>query len=288
MPGVWQGVHTAIVTPFRDAHSVSVIDEPAYRTLLSRQIRGGVQGIVVAGTTGESPTLDAAERDLLLRVALEEAGGGLPITMGVGTNDTRSTVANTERARDLGAAAGLLVLPYYNKPTPEGLRAHVRAAAGVGLPLVVYHVPGRTAQRLSPELLASLCEIDGVVACKEATGDIQLAQDLMLLTKKPVLSGDDFTWMPLLAVGGTGVVSVLSNIAPAATVAVWQAWKEREPLTSAARHRALYPLVRWLFAQSNPVPCKAALAALGLCAPDCRLPLVAGQAPPPELLVGIA
>lgn len=289
MPGVWQGVHTAIVTPFLgNGARHDKIDEPAYRALLSRQIRGGVQGVVVAGTTGESPTLDAAERDLLLRVALEEAGGGLPITMGVGTNDTRSTVANTERARDLGAAAGLLVLPYYNKPTPEGLRAHVRAAAGVGLPLVVYHVPGRTAQRLSPELLASLCEIDGVVACKEATGELQYGQDVMMLTKRPMLSGDDFTWLPLLSVGGAGVISVLSNVAPAATVAVWQAWKEGDSATAAARHRALYPLVRWLFAQSNPVPCKAALAALGLCAPDCRLPLTAGQAPPAGLLVGIA
>ncbi len=284
MPGMWRGVHTAIVTPFRD----DKVDEPAFRALLTRQIRGGVQGIVVAGTTGESPTLDSAERDTLLRIALEEAGGGLPITMGVGTNDTRTTVAYTERARDIGAAAGLLVLPYYNKPTPEGLRAHVRAAAAVGLPLIVYHVPGRTAQRLSPELLASLCEIDGVVACKEATGDIQFGQDVLSLTDRPMLSGDDFTWLPLLSVGGTGVISVLSNVAPAATVAVWRAWKDKEPATAAARHRALYPLVRWLFAQSNPVPCKAALAALGLCTPDCRLPLTTGQAPPAELLEGIA
>ncbi|MDP2314577.1 MAG: 4-hydroxy-tetrahydrodipicolinate synthase [Pseudomonadota bacterium] len=288
MPGVWQGVHTAIVTPFRDtASSSSVVDEPAFRALVARQIRGGVQGVVVAGTTGESPTVDAHEREVLLRIALEEAGGGMPITMGVGTNDTRSTVANTERARELGAAAGLLVLPYYNKPTPEGLRAHVRATAAVGLPLVVYHVPGRTAQRLSPELLASLCDIDNVVACKEATGDIQFGQDLMLLTKKPVLSGDDFTWLPLLSVGGTGVISVVSNIAPAATVAVWKAWKAREVLDAAARHRRLYPLIRWLFSQTSPVPCKAALASLGLCAPDCRLPLSTGQAPPPELLAGL-
>jgi 4-hydroxy-tetrahydrodipicolinate synthase len=180
------------------------------------------------------------------------------------------------------------VLPYYNKPTPAGIDAHVRAAAAVGLPLVVYHVPGRTAQRLSPELLASLCEIPGVVACKEATGDVTYGQDLQLFTNRPILSGDDFTWLPLLAVGATGVISVLSNVAPAATVAVWQAWKEKDPATAAARHRALYPLVRWLFAETNPVPCKAALAALGLCAPDCRLPLSTGTPPPPALLAGIA
>lgn len=280
----WKGVHTALVTPFKDDR----VDEPAFRRLVARQIRGGVQGIVVAGTTGESPTLDTAERDLLLRVALEEAGGGMPVTMGIGTNDTRSTVQNAARARELGAAAGLLVLPYYNKPTPDGLKAHVKAAAATGLPLMVYHVPGRTAQRLSPELLAALCEIDGVIACKEATGELQYAQDLMLLTKKPVLSGDDFTWLPHLSVGGAGVVSVLSNVAPAATVAVWHAWKEKETATAAARHRMLYPLVRWLFAQTNPVPCKAALAAMGLCQPDCRLPLTAGSPPPPELLQGLS
>lgn len=280
----WEGVHTAIVTPFAGDR----VDLGGFRSLVARQLRGGVQGVVVAGTTGESPTLDGDERDALLRAALEEAGGAVPITMGVGTNDTRSTVANVARAKELGAAAGLLVLPYYNKPTPDGLRAHVKAAAAVGLPLMVYHVPGRTAQRLSPELLAGLCEIDGVVACKEATGDVAYGQDVMLLTGKPLLSGDDFTWLPLLSVGGTGVVSVLSNVAPAQTVAVWKAWIARDTAAAAAGHRALYPLVRWLFAQTNPVPVKAALAAMGLCSADCRLPLSAGSPPPPELLAGVA
>ncbi len=282
---MWQGVHTAAVTPFKQG----AIDIEAWRALIARQVSAGVQGIVVAGTTGESPTLDTAERDVLLRVALGEAAdAGVPVTMGVGTNDTRSTVANTERARDIGAAAGLLVLPYYNRPTPEGLQAHVRAAAEVGLPLIVYHVPGRTGQRLTPGLLAALCEVEGVVACKEATGELQYGQDLMLLTRRPILSGDDFTWLPLLAVGGTGVISVLSNVAPAATVAIWEAWRGGDAASAAAGHRALYPLIRWLFSESNPVPCKAALAALGLCNPDCRLPLTAGQAPPPHLLAGIA
>ena len=280
----WSGVHTAIVTPFRG----DAVDEAAFRSLVTSQARAGVHGIVVAGTTGESPTLDAAERALLLAVARDEAGAAMPITMGVGTNDTRSTVANTVRARDEGATAGLLVLPYYNKPPPEGLRAHVQAAAAVGLPLIVYHVPGRTAQRLAPELLASLCEIDGVVACKEATGDIAYGQDLMLGTKKPVLSGDDFTWLPLLSVGGTGVISVLSNVAPADTVAVWDAWTRGDTAAAAAAHARLYPLVRWLFATTSPLPCKAALATIGLCAPDCRLPLTTGAAPPPELLAGLS
>lgn len=281
---MWTGVHTALVTPFAGDR----VDLPAFRALVRRQLEGGVHGLVVAGTTGESPTVDGPERDALLAAALEEAAGAVPVTMGVGTNDTRSSVANARLAKERGADAGLLVLPYYNKPTPDGLRAHVRAVAETGLPQIVYHVPGRTGQRLSPELLAELCAIDGVVACKEATGDLIYGQDLLLLTGKPVLSGDDFTWLPLLSVGGAGVISVLSNVAPRDTVAVYEAWKAEDTKLAAERHLRLYPLVRWLFAQTNPVPAKAALAALGLCRPDCRLPLTAGSPPPAGLLEGIA
>lgn len=281
---MWSGVHTALVTPFVDDE----VDFGAWRALLRRQLAGGVHGLVVSGTTGESPTLDADEKDALLVATLEEAAGNVPVTMGVGTNSTRTTVQNCRRAKDRGADAGLLVLPYYNKPTPDGLRAHVRAAAETGLPLVVYHVPGRTAQRLSPELLAELCATPGVVACKEATGELAYGQDLLLLTRTAVLSGDDFTWLPLLAVGGVGVVSVLSNVAPRDTVAVWNAWRNGRVDEARERHLRLYPLVRWLFAATNPVPAKAALAAMGLCLPDCRLPLVAGSPPPPGLLEGIS
>jgi 4-hydroxy-tetrahydrodipicolinate synthase len=279
-----EGVHTALVTPFAVDES---LDLPAFRALVRRQVAGGVQGLVVAGTTGESPTLDAGERDALLAVALEEAKGQL-VTMGVGTNVTRSTVQNCARARDAGAHAGLLVLPYYNKPTPDGLRAHVRAACETGLPIVVYHVPGRTGQRLAPELLAELCNLPGVVGCKEATGDVQYGQDFMLRSPAPVLSGDDFTWLPLLSVGATGVISVLSNLAPRDTVAVWQAWRAGDTGTAAQAHKRLYPLVHWLFSKSNPVPAKAALAALGLCGATCRLPLTAGEPPPSGLLDGLA
>ncbi|MFZ5476069.1 MAG: 4-hydroxy-tetrahydrodipicolinate synthase [Myxococcota bacterium] len=279
----FEGVHTALVTPMRGDR----VDLDAFRALVRRQVDGGVQGVVVAGTTGESPTLDDAEKDALLAAARAEAGD-VVVTMGVGTNDTRATVENTRRAKGAGADAGLLVLPYYNKPNAPGLRAHVRAAAAVGLPLVVYHVPGRTGQRLPAALLGELCEIDGVVACKEATGDVAFGQDLMLATRRPVLSGDDFTWLPLLSVGGLGVISVLSNVAPRDTVAVWHAWRGGDPALAAARHRRLYPLVRWLFAETNPVPVKAALAAMGLCAPDCRLPLAAGSPPPEGLLAELS
>ncbi|MSP56788.1 MAG: 4-hydroxy-tetrahydrodipicolinate synthase [Myxococcales bacterium] len=296
------GVMTALVTPFTPEGAVDI---GAWERLCTRQIAAGVHGLVVAGTTGESPTLDGEERTLLLASAL---GLGRPagthVCMGVGTNDTRSTVANTRAALEQGADSGLLVLPYYNKPTPAGLRAHVLAAAAVGLPLVVYHVPGRTGQRLAPELLAELCAIPGVVACKEATGELSYAQDFMAcLAVRGVgrdetargaarqgcatLSGDDFTWMPLLAVGGAGVISVLSNIAPRRTVAVWDAWQRGDVGAAGREHASLYTLVRWLFAESNPVPAKMALAAMGLCGPTLRMPLVAGAAPPAGLLDGM-
>lgn len=282
------GIHTALVTPFAEDGG---LDMAAWGLLLERQIAAGVQGVVVCGTTGETPTLEEAEWAALIRATVAQAGGRVQVCAGVGTNSTRTTVAKIREAAALGADSGLLVLPYYNKPTPEGLRAHVRAAAeageAAGLPLIVYHVPGRTGQRVAPELLGELCSVPGVIGCKEATGDLTYAQDLQQHTQAPLLSGDDFTWLPLLSVGGAGVISVLSNVAPALTVAVYEAWRRGEVAEAAALHRRLYPVVQFLFAQSNPVPAKAMLAAMGLCRADCRLPLAAGKAPPAGLIAGL-
>lgn len=280
----WHGVHTALVTPFADG----ALDLDAWDRLLDRQIEGGVHGVVVVGTTGESPTVTAEERDALLARTVARAEGRVAVTMGVGTNDTRTSVENAVRARALGADAGLLVLPYYNKPGPDGLRAHVRAVAEVGLPLVVYHVPGRTAQRLAPELLAELCATPGVVACKEATGDLVYLQDLLRACPVPALSGDDFTWLPALAVGGAGVISVVSNVAPALTVAVWDAWQRRDTRAAQTTHARLYPVVQYLFRETNPGPAKAMLAAMELCRDEVRLPLCPARAPAEDLLEGLA
>jgi 4-hydroxy-tetrahydrodipicolinate synthase len=167
----------------------------------------------------------------------------------------------------------LLVFPYYNKPNAHGLRAHVQEAARVGLPLVLYHVPGRTGHRLGHELLAELASMDGVIAVKEATGDLRFGGDLMARTTTPILSGDDFTFLPHLSLGGTGVISVVSNVDPRGTIAVYDhyvAGRHKEASRSMMR---LWKLVTYLFADTNPVPCKAAMAALGLCRPDVRLPL---------------
>lgn len=285
---MWHGVYTALVTPFRadDGHEGDV-DFDAWARLLDRQLDGGVHGVVVCGTTGEAPTLDTAEREALLRTTLAQVAGRVPVVMGVGTNNTRTTVDNVRRAQEAGATAGMLVLPYYNKPGPTGLRAHVRAAASVGLPLVVYHVPGRTAQRLAPELLADLCAIEGVVACKEATGDLLYLQDFLTTATVPALSGDDYTWLPALSVGASGVISVLSNVAPALTVAVYDHWRRGDVRGAALTHSRLYPVVRYLFGEASPGPCKAMLAAMGLCNDTLRLPLTAARPPEEPLLAGL-
>lgn len=281
------GVHTALITPFRDGE----LDRETAAALASRQVDAGVDGLVPCGTTGETPTLDADEWANTISIAVEAARSAkrrVLVTAGCGTNSTRSTVANIQAAGALGADAALVVLPYYNKPNPNGLRAHVRAACEVGLPVVLYHVPGRTAQHVPVGLLAELANTPGVVAVKEATGDLRYGSDLLESTKAAVLSGDDFTWLPLLAVGGHGVISVLSNPAPKLCVALSQAAARGDFAEAAKLHHALMPLTRYLFAEVNPVPCKAAMAAMGLCQNELRLPLAPGQAPAPALLEGLS
>jgi len=276
------GVHTALVTPFGDDGG---LDLDALSRLAERQIDNGVHGLVACGTTGETPTLSHEEWPTVIRVTREVADGRVPVTAGVGTNSTPSTVAHCEQAAKLGADFGLLVFPYYNKPNPRGHRAHVRAAAETGLPLVLYHVPGRTGQRLPAALVAELMDIDGVAAVKEATGDLHFAGDLLERTDKPVLSGDDFTFLPLLSLGGAGVISVVSNVAPEQTVAIYEAYRAGRVQEAAEAMAALWDLCTFLFEDTNPAPCKAALAALGLCGSSVRLPLAAfeGRDPVPVL-----
>lgn len=285
------GIHTALVTPFDAAGG---LDLPALEALVARQIDAGIHGVVAAGTTGEMPTLSfedwGAVVSATLRVARDRGGprGKITVSAGVGTNDTRSTVRYTEAAAKLGADVAMVVLPYYNRPNAEGLRAHVRAIAAVGIPLMLYHVPSRTAQRLEPKLLAELAAVEGVVAVKEATGDLRYSTDLISLTDRAVLSGDDFSFLGLLAQGGTGCVSVLSNVAPAQTVAVYEHFQAGR--TAAARDALarLWELSAFLFSDASPAPAKAALAALGLCGPHTRLPIAPYAGPPCDALVARA
>jgi 4-hydroxy-tetrahydrodipicolinate synthase len=273
-----EGIHTALVTPFTAGGSV---DLDAFEALCARQIDAGAHGIVACGTTGEAVTLTREEWSAVVSAAVRVARKRVTVTAGVGTNDTAATVRNVEAALEIGADVGLLVFPYYNKPNPAGHRAHVRAAAAPGLPLMLYHVPGRTAQHLPVDLLAALSETPGVVAVKEATGDVRYGTDLLARTEVAVLSGDDFTFLGLMAQGATGCVSVLSNVVPAEVVGVWKAHRDGKVDEAAARMRRLWELLTFLFSESSPVPCKAALASIGLCRPDVRLPLAtfAGSSP---------
>jgi 4-hydroxy-tetrahydrodipicolinate synthase len=275
----WQGVFTAMVTPFDDSERV---DLDAYGALVERQLSAGIHGIVACGTTAETPTLDETEQESLIRETVRVVRGRAPVVAGVGTNNTRTTVRAVERAGALGADAGLLVFPYYNKPNAEGIRAHVKAALEPGLPLMLYHVPGRTGHRLSASLLAEVSSYPGVIAVKEATGDMKYGGDLLTATRTPILSGDDFTFTALGAMGGAGVVSVVSNVAPAHTVACWNHLAEGRRIEAARALQTLWPLIDFLFAEVNPVPAKAALEALGLCHRRTRLPLAAYAGPSPR------
>ncbi len=279
------GIHTALVTPFAPDGAV---DLAAFQRLAARQREAGVHGLVACGTTGEAPTLSAGEWADCVRAAVEVAEGAIPVTAGVGTYCTATTVSRVEAAAELGATAGLLVFPYYNKPNPAGLRAHVRAALEPGLPVVLYHVPGRTGQRLPWALVAELADLPGVIAVKEATGDVRYGAELIAATRTPVLSGDDFTFVGLLAVGGAGCISVVSNVAPRATVAAFDAFRRGDVGEARERFHALLPLVRYLFSDTNPVPCKMAMNALGLCHAAVRLPLAAASEPTPDHLLEVA
>jgi 4-hydroxy-tetrahydrodipicolinate synthase len=280
-----QGIHTALVTPFT---ADGALDLPAYERLCARQIDAGIHGLVACGTTGESPTLTDPEWTAVIEATRRIAAGRVPVTAGIGTNSTRTSVEKAVAAKELGADAGLLVFPYYNKPNPAGLRAHVRAVADVGLQLVLYHVPGRTGQTLPVALLAELAAFPGVVAVKEATGDLRYGGDLIARVTTPILSGDDFTFLPLLALGGTGCISVLSNVAPTQTVAIYERFRAGDVEEAALRMPKLWDRCGFLFSDTNPVPCKAALAELGLCGADPRLPLAPWSGPSPRAILDSA
>jgi 4-hydroxy-tetrahydrodipicolinate synthase len=277
------GVFTALVTPFAQG----AIDRDSFASLCTRQLDAGVAGLVPCGTTGETPALAEEEWADLVSTAVRISDGSVPVIAGCGSNSTARTVATITRAKNLGADAALVVFPYYNKPNPAGLQAHVEAACRCGLPIVLYHVPGRTGQRLGLDQLAELCTIDGVVALKEATGDVALGQQLLDRTDRAILSGDDFTFAALMSMGGAGTISVLSNLAPAMTVAWAKAAADGDVMRLRELRTRLLPVVDYLFADTNPAPAKAALAAMGLCSNEMRLPLAPGAPPRDQLIAGL-
>jgi 4-hydroxy-tetrahydrodipicolinate synthase len=266
------GCYTALITPFRDGQ----IDEPALRALVERQIAGGVSGLVPCGTTGETPALTAAEWERVITTVIETARGRVPVIAGTGSNGTATTIEQTRRARTLGADGALVVTPYYNRPTQEGLFQHFAAIAeAVDLPLVLYNVPGRTGVNLLPETAIRLASIPTIVAIKEASGSLDQASQIICdgPAEFAVLSGDDSLTLPIMGVGGSGIISVVSNIVPEAVSALTTACLAGDFATGRAIHLALFDLCRAMFVETNPVPVKAAAALLGHCTPEVRLPL---------------
>lgn len=271
---LFHGVITALVTPFKNGK----IDEPAYRALIERQIAAGVHGLVPCGSTGESATLSMLEHEQVIEICIDQVKGRVPVLAGAGSNNTVEAISLTKFAQKAGADGALLLTPYYNKPTQEGLYQHYSAIAkAVTIPLVPYNVPGRTGCNMLPPVVGRLAKDfpQQIVGIKEATGD--LVQGCEVIEACPdgflVLSGDDLTALPLIAMGGAGVISVSSNIVPEKMVAMYTAYSEGRLQDAVKIHHELLPLHRAMFLETNPQPVKTALALMGQMESEIRLPL---------------
>jgi len=269
---MFEGVLTALVTPFREDR----VDEKSLGDLVETQIAAGVDGLVPCGSTGESATLSHAEHQRVVEVVVEAARGRVPVVAGTGSNSTREAVALTLHAREAGAAGALLISPYYNKPAQEGIVAHYETVAReTRFPLVVYNIPGRTASNIQPETLARLSRHPHVVGVKEASGNIDQMSHVIAQAEPgfAVLAGDDSFTLPLLALGGRGVISTTANVAPREMVALVGAFRAGDLERAREVHYQLLPLFDALFCETNPIPVKAALGMLGRVGPEIRLPL---------------
>ncbi|PTX93398.1 4-hydroxy-tetrahydrodipicolinate synthase [Spartobacteria bacterium LR76] len=267
------GTYTALVTPFRDG----AFDQAAFAALIEGQIRGGVEGIVPVGTTGESPTLDHDEHNAVIKAAIEIAKGRCKVIAGTGSNSTKEAIELTVEAERLGADAALLVAPYYNKPSQQGLYLHYKAIAeAVKIPLVLYSIPGRCGIEIAVDTVVRLAkDFPNIVAIKEAGGSVERVNQLRqaLPDSFEILSGDDSLTLPFLSAGAVGVISVASNIIPQQVGDLVRHWLAGRSGEAAAVHRKYYPIFKDLFIEPNPVPTKYALAELGQMMPEVRLPL---------------
>ena len=268
------GAYTALVTPFYKGH----VDEERYRELIEWQIAEGINGLVPCGTTGESATLSHEEHEQVIRICIDQAKKRVPVIAGAGSNNTSEAVRLTQFAKDAGADAALHITPYYNKPTQEGLYAHFKAIAdAVDLPLFVYNVPSRTGVSVAPATMARIYkDIPSVVGEKEATGNLAHVSDTLELCGDGfmMLSGDDFTVLPSMALGATGVISVVSNILPGMMASMCAAFAAGDLEKAKSLHFAMMPISRACFVETNPIPIKTALTKMGKVGPEMRLPLV--------------
>jgi 4-hydroxy-tetrahydrodipicolinate synthase len=269
---MFTGSLVAIVTPFRDGR----IDECALGDLIEFQLAHGTDGIVPCGTTGESATLSPEEHDRVVSFTAEAVKRRVPVIAGTGSNSTEEAIARTRHAKKAGADGALLITPYYNKPTQEGLFRHYQAVAqAVDIPVVLYNIPGRTGVNLAPATVARLNAISNIVAIKEGSGSLQQVSEIIHACgdRMTVLSGDDPLTLPMMAVGAKGVVTVTANIVPADMAALVDAFATGKLEEAKAFHYKLYPLFTALFYETNPIPVKEALAMMGKIRPEFRLPL---------------
>lgn len=269
---MFEGLLPALITPFKEDGE---LDEEGFRENIEFFCDAGVHGIVPCGTTGESATLSFEEHKTVVEVAVDSSK--VPVVAGTGSNNTREAVELTRHAEDAGASAALLITPYYNRPNDRGMMAHFRAVAeGSDIPLILYNVPSRTGINLKPELVAELARIENVAGIKEASGNLSQVSKIIELTRDEdfvVLSGDDALILPIMALGGRGVISVAADVAPRKMVAMVEAMLKGDLETARKIHYSLSPLVDALFLETNPIPVKAATRMIGLAAGPLRLPL---------------
>ncbi len=269
---MFKGSIVAIVTPFKNG----AVDYEKLRELVEFQIEGGTDAIVPCGTTGESSTLDYDEHILVIKTVVEQVNGRVPVIAGTGSNSTAEAIELSQKAKDAGADGVLLVTPYYNKPTQEGLFRHYTAIAdAVEIPQILYNVPGRTGVNLLPETVARLSFHKNIVAIKEATGSLQQASEILALCgdRIDVFSGDDFITFPMMACGAKGVISVLANIMPKSVGDLTDAFFAGDLETARRIHLETLKISNAMFMESNPVPVKSALGLMGKCSDEVRLPL---------------
>ncbi len=268
----FEGAYTALITPFRDGE----VDHAALGQLVEAQIAGGIHGLCPCGTTGESATLSVDEHQAVFRTVVEAAAGRVPVVAGVGTNDTRKSIALAQIAKEMGADGLLIVVPYYSKPSQAGVEAHFRAILDAApMPTILYDIPGRSGISLHLDTLARLCDRPEVVAIKDASGNVTRAQDqrVLLGDRVTILSGDDGLTVPMMSIGAKGVISVTSNAFPAAVAGVVNSARAGDWAAASAAHLHLLPTHQAMFVEPNPGPVKGLLAAAGRIAPEVRLPL---------------
>eukprot|EP00026_Physarum_polycephalum_P012852 Phypoly_transcript_13193.p1 GENE.Phypoly_transcript_13193~~Phypoly_transcript_13193.p1 ORF type:complete len:299 (+),score=57.06 Phypoly_transcript_13193:116-1012(+) len=266
-----EGSFVAIVTPFKD--NGKEVDYESLGKLVEFQISNGTDGIVPAGTTGETPTLSHEEHQKVIEAVVRKVNKRVPVIAGTGSNSTVKTIEMTRYAKSVGADAALVVVPYYNKPTQEGMYLHFKAVAEVGLPVVLYNVPSRSGSSLTPKTIARLAQLPNIVAIKEACGSLDQVSEIIASCNITVLSGDDSLTLPMISVGAKGIISVIANIVPdklkkLVTLALAGDYEGARKV-----HLDLFRLSRAMFVESNPIPVKTAMGLLGLCDPTLRLPM---------------